>query len=178
MANSATTSHEAFLQQFMRNERSVRAYLRTILASWQDVDEAMQETSMVAWRKYAEFEPNSNFGAWLAIIARFEALKIRRSKHRDRLVFCDRVLDLLEDEGVGDLGHLEQRRRVLERCVERLGDAQRRLLVAAYGSGLKLREVAVKMGRSVEAFYKSVQRLRSALLACSERELEQEQGAS
>jgi RNA polymerase sigma-70 factor, ECF subfamily len=178
MSNSAATNHEAFLQQFMQNERSVRAYIRTILAGWQDVDEAMQETSMVAWRKYGEFDPTSNFGAWLAMIARFEALRIRRSKQRDRLVFSDHVLDLLENEGVDDLEQLEQRRRALERCIERLGDAQRRLLVAAYGSGLKLREVAVKLGQSVEAFYKSIQRLRSALLTCSERELEQEKGAS
>src|SRR5262249_35049699 len=135
-------------------------------------------TSMVAWRKYAEFSPGTNFGAWLAIIARFEALKIRRSKQRDRLVFSDRVMELLESEGADDLDRLEQRRRALERCIERLGDAQRQLLLAAYGSGQKLRDVAAKMGRSVEAFYKSVQRLRSALLACSERELEQEKGAS
>jgi RNA polymerase sigma-70 factor, ECF subfamily len=177
-AMTDTTNHEAFLQQFMRNERSVRAYLRTLLASWEDVDEAMQETSMVAWRKYSDFSPGTNFGAWLAIIARFEALKIRRNKQRDRLVFSDRVLDLLENEGVDDLDRLELRRRVLERCIERLGDAQRQLLLAAYGSGLKLRDVAAKMGRSVEAFYKSIQRLRSALLTCSERELEQEKGAS
>jgi RNA polymerase sigma-70 factor, ECF subfamily len=172
------STHEAFLQQFMRNERSVRAYLRTLLATWEDVDEAMQETSMVAWRKYSEFSPGTNFGAWLAMIARFEALKLRRTKQRDRLVFSERVLDLLENEGVDDLDQLELRRRVLERCIARLGDAQRGLLLAAYGSGLKLRDVAAKMGRSVEAFYKSVQRLRSALLACSERELEQEKGAS
>jgi RNA polymerase sigma-70 factor, ECF subfamily len=178
MSESATSNHEAFLQQFMRHERSVRAYLRTILASWEDVDEAMQESSMVAWRKYSEFDQATNFGAWLAIIARFEALKLRRARRRDRLVFSDRVLDMLENEGLDDLERLEQRRRALERCIQRLDHTQRKMLRAAYGSGLRLREVAVKMGQSVEAFYKSVQRIRSALLACSEKELEQEKGAS
>jgi RNA polymerase sigma-70 factor (ECF subfamily) len=169
-----TTSHEAFLQQFMRNERSVRAYLRALLASWEEVDEAMQETSMVAWRKYSEFDPSTNFGAWLAMIARFEALKLRRSKRRDRLVFSDGLLDLLESEGIEELERLEGRRRALEQCIGRLGESQRQLLQSAYGSGLTLREVAVRFGRSVDGFYKSLQRLRTALLRCSESELEAE----
>lgn len=175
MPNSATTNHEAFLQHFMRNKRSVRAYLRTILASWEDVDEAMQETSMVAWRKYSEFDPHSSFGAWLAIIARFEALKIRRLKHRDRRMFSDQLLELLESEGIREIDELDQRRLALERCMAKLGDAQRQLLLHAYGSGLKLREAAVKAGRSIEAFYKSIQRLRASLLECSQRELEKEE---
>ena len=174
MSETPTANHELFLQQFMRHERSVRAYLRTLLTSWEDVDEAMQEASMVAWRKYVEFDPATNFGAWLAMIGRFEALKFRRTKRRDRLVFTDQVLEMLGNEGIDDLEHLERRRRVLEHCLDRLGTAERQMLQTAYGSGMKLREVAVRLGHSIEAFYKSLQRLRSALLRCADRELERE----
>jgi RNA polymerase sigma-70 factor (ECF subfamily) len=178
MPEMTSSDQQSFLQQFVQHERSVRAYLRTLLSSWEDVDEAMQETSLVAWRKFGEYSPGTNFGTWLAIIARLEALSLRRRRRRDRLLFSDRVLELLENEGIEDLERLQRCRRALERCIQRLSDAQRELLQAAYGSGLKLREVAVKLGRSVDALYKSVQRLRSALLACSEQELEREQATS
>jgi RNA polymerase sigma-70 factor (ECF subfamily) len=166
--------HEAFLQLFMRHERAARAYARTLASSWGDVDDVMQQSSLVAWRKFGEFDQGSNFSAWLATIVRFESLKFRRTKQRDRLVFSEPVLQLLEAEGVEDLDQLEQQRTALQKCLDRLGDAQRQLLKMAYSSGRTLRELAESSGRSVEGFYKTLQRLRAALLKCAQRELTQE----
>lgn len=164
--------HEAFLQLFMRHERPVRAYARTLVASWQDVDDVMQQSSLVAWRKFADFDRDSSFSAWLATIVRFECLKLRRTKQRDRLVFSEPTLQLLEAEGEDEIEQLEHQRTALQHCLERLSDAQRQLLRLAYSSGLSLREVADRTGRSVEAIYKTLQRLRAALLKCAQGEID------
>lgn len=174
MANSETANHELFLQLFVRHERAMRVYARTLLSSWQDVDEAIQEASLVAWRKFGEFEEHSSFSAWLAVIVKYEALKLRRGRQRDRLVFSEEVLQLLENDGADDVELLDRQRAALEKCLEQLHEAQRKTLALAYGSGLKLKEVAERSGYSVEGFYKVLQRLRMALLKCAQRQMTQE----
>jgi RNA polymerase sigma-70 factor (ECF subfamily) len=76
---------------------------------------------------------------------------------------------MLAAEGVEEMEGLESRRRALETCLEKLSPPQRELLSAAYGPGARFNEVAAKVGKSAEAFYKTIQRLRTALLECVER---------
>ena len=87
-------SYEIFVRLFVTHEGRLRGFLRTLLSDWDDVDEVMQETSIIAWRKFAQFDVSTNFMAWAAAIARFEALKHRRKQARDRLVFNDEIFDL------------------------------------------------------------------------------------
>jgi RNA polymerase sigma-70 factor, ECF subfamily len=171
MTDPLSNDHEAFLRLFIQNERGMRIYARTLLNSWQDVDEVMQEASLVAWRKFGQFDPQTNFAAWIGTILRFEALKWLREKRRDRLVFSEAVLQLLAEEGLADFDRLERQRSALEKCIGRLSETHRRLLQLSYGSGRTFREVAEKAGYSIEAFYKVLRRLRAALLKCAEREL-------
>jgi RNA polymerase sigma-70 factor (ECF subfamily) len=171
MPGSQPTDHEVFLRLFLQHEQQVRVYARSLLSSWQDVDEVMQEASLVAWRKFGEFDPHSNFAAWWATIVRYEALKWRRTKQRDHLYFSEQIIQLLAEEGLEELDHLERQRTVLEICFHRLNETHRQLLQLCYGSGRPFREIAKMTGYSVEAFYKVLQRLRSVLLKCVEREL-------
>jgi RNA polymerase sigma-70 factor (ECF subfamily) len=79
--------YEQFVRLLVAHEPHLRSFLRSLLPSWNDVEEAMQETSLTAWRKFDQFEPGSNFLAWTAAIARFEALKQRRTRSRERLAY-------------------------------------------------------------------------------------------
>jgi RNA polymerase sigma-70 factor (ECF subfamily) len=145
-----------------------------LLPAWADVDEVMQETSLVAWRKFERFVPGTNFLAWVATIARFEALDHLRRRGREQLIFSDALADLMAREAVDEADALERERRALDRCLAKLDSAQRELLLLAYQPGARIQEVAVRAGRSVQGYYKSVQRLRARLLACIEGELRRE----
>ena len=91
---------EAFVRLLLEHEPQVRSFLRGLLPTWNDVDEVIQEASLVAWRKFADFEQGTAFGGWFLTIARFEALKHRRRVARTPLVFADDIWDLLEEEAV------------------------------------------------------------------------------
>lgn len=164
--------YDAFVRQFVRSEPALRAFVRTLVTGVDAVDEVMQETSLVAWRKFATFDRKTNFLAWAGTIARFESLKYRRAKARDRHVFSEQVFELLEREGLEELALREAERRALERCLAKLAAVQREILAAAYAPRTALREVAARFGKSSDAFYKIVQRLRSLLLDCLTREFE------
>jgi len=165
--------HEAFVRLLMEHEGRVRGFLRGLLPSWNDVDEVIQQASIVAWRKFSEFDRQTNFGGWLLVIARYEALKHRRRLARSPLVFSEEVWELLANEA--EPAHaaeaIDRRRTALEHCLDKLGAEQRRLLLETHTPGVRLNEIARRAGRSEQAFYKVVQRLRAAVLDCMRGQL-------
>jgi RNA polymerase sigma-70 factor (ECF subfamily) len=175
--DSADAPYEAFVRQFVASEPRLRAFLRSLLPRWDDVDDVLQETSVVAWRKFGQFEAGSSFTNWVFSIGRFEALKHLRHRVRSPLVFSDEVWELLAEEASEEVERLEAERRALAHCLERLEPAQRELLEKSYQPGARFHQVAAQAGRSATAFYKVVQRLRAALLDCIERRLRQEGAA-
>ena len=60
-----TPPYEEFVRLFVAHEGRLRAFIRSLLPTWADVDEVMQETSLVAWRKFGRFERGTNFMAWV-----------------------------------------------------------------------------------------------------------------
>lgn len=149
----------------MEHAPRVRSFLRGLLPSWSEVEEVAQEASLVAWRKFDDFEQGTSFGGWLLTIARFEALKYRRRVARSPLVFVDDVWDLLAEEASGGGGQ-QIRRRYLEGCLEKMDISKRELLLKVHSPGVVMREVALQAGKSEQAFYKIIQRLRAVLLDC------------
>lgn len=160
--------HEAFVRLLMEHESRVRGFLRGLLPSWNDVDEVMQSASVVAWRKFSEFDRQTNFGGWLLTIARYEALKHRRRLARSPLIFSEQVWELLADEA--EPAHAAEailrRQAALEHCLGKLRAEQRLLLLEAHTPGVRLNEIARRAGRSEQAFYKLIQRLRAAMVDC------------
>ncbi len=164
-ASNHDERYEAFVRLLVEHEPRVRSFLRGLLPSWHEVEEVTQEASLIAWRKFDDFEGGTSFGGWLLTIARFEALKYRRRVARSPLVFADDVWDLLAEEASGE--EVQQiRRRHLEDCLGKLERSKRELLLTVHSPGVVMRQVALQSGKSEQAFYKVIQRLRAVVLAC------------
>lgn len=166
--------YEEYVRLFVAHETRVRAFLRSLLPAWADIDEVMQETSLVAWRKFDRFERGTSFMAWVATIARFEALDHLRRRGREHLIFSNSVVEAMTAETEREGDSLERERHALESCLAKLADAQRELLLLSYQPGARLNDVAARAGKSVQGFYKTIQRLRARLLDCIEGELKQQ----
>jgi RNA polymerase sigma-70 factor (ECF subfamily) len=164
-ASNDDERYEAFVRLLVEHEPSVRSFLRGLLPTWHDVEEVTQEASLIAWRKFDDFEDGTSFGGWLLTIARFEALKYRRRVARSPLVFADDVWELLADEASEEEVQTI-RRRHLEDCLGQLERSKRELLLKVHSPGVIMRQVALQSGKSEQAFYKVIQRLRAVVLAC------------
>ncbi len=173
-AAASDADYEVFVRLLVEHEPRMRAYLRSLLPTWPDVEEVMQNASLVAWRKFSTFESGTSFGGWLLTIARFEALKHRRNVARSPLVFSDEVWELLANETESDADAHSVRRDALERCLGKLPANQRELVLKAYAPGAHLKEIARQAGSSEQAFYKTMRRLRAALLECISRTMAEE----
>lgn len=157
--------YEAFVRLLVEHEPRVRLFLRGLLPTWHEVEEVTQEASLIAWRKFDDFEGGTSFGGWLLTIARFEALKYRRRVARSPLVFADDVWNLLAEKARGEEVQAI-RRQHLELCLAKLKPSQRDLLLNVHAPGVVMREVALQSGKSEQAFYKVIQRLRAVVLTC------------
>lgn len=166
MGASEDQRYEDFVRMFTRHEPQLRAFVRSLLPAWNDVDEVMQETSLVLWRKWNDFDPDSDFMKWGCVVARFEVLKHRRRMARDRHVFAADLIELLAEEGSDELESLHAQRKALEHCLKELPENQRRLVMTAYAPGRTIKEAASEAGKSATALYKTLNRIRTALLEC------------
>ncbi len=169
-ASNDDDRYEAFVRLLVEHEPRVRSFLRGLLPTWYDVEEVAQEASLIAWRKFDSFEEGTAFGGWLLTIARFEALKYRRRVARSPLVFTDEVWELLAEEASGEEAQ-QIRRRHLEVCLEKLESSKRDLLLQVHTHGVVMRKVAEESGKSEQAFYKVIQRLRAVVLDCVLKEI-------
>src|SRR5688500_9451024 len=134
--------YESFVRALALAEPRLRAFLRPLVRTADDLDEVMQQTCVVLWRKYAAFEAGSDFAAWACVVARFEVLKFRRAKARDRHLFSEELLALLADEGAAELERRERERRALAGCVELLPPRQRELVARCYAAGVSIKQAA------------------------------------
>lgn len=166
-------SYEQFVQLFARHEPGLRWFLRSLLPTWEHADEVMQQTCLVLWRKFDDFEPGTDFGRWSCTVARFEVLKFRRKMARDRLVFDEGLIGRLADEAIEESPRAERERQALGRCLEKLQSRQRELVCAFY-SGKKIKDIAEQTGRTATALYKALRRIREALLQCIVSTLEED----
>lgn len=167
--------YEDFVSLFTCHEPALRAFVRSLVFTWDDADEVMQNTGLVLWRKFDTFDPDTDFMRWACVVARFEVLAWRRDKARDRHVFDEGLVNLLAEEAADEHEVLAQERRALRVCLQKLPEKQRRIVMAAYEPGVRLNQVAAKLGKTATAFYKILNRSRSGLLKCIEGQLLREE---
>lgn len=163
--------YRVFTRLFARHAGALRCFVRTLLPTWDDVDEVMQDVSIAAWTKFERFDPQTDFARWAATIARYEVLNYRRTKARDRLVFDEDLIRLLADECQEEFAQSEQERRALDGCLDKLPIDQRELVLRVYAAGQKIKPIAEEVGVSPNALYKTLGRLRLILLRCIEETL-------
>ncbi len=170
MGESADRQAE-FLKHFLTHQDDIRAVIGSLVRDRTACDDVFQETALVLWRRFEQYDPARSFGAWARGIAVHKAFhhfdRTRRAPAPLDPGVIERVLevyDRTEDDG-------EALRAALQTCLRKLPERSRHLLELRYGQALKLREMAVQLGRKLDAVHKAVSRLRDRLRACIEREM-------
>ena len=162
---------ELFVRLIIRHDRPIRAFLRGLLPTAADVDEVMQEVSVIAWRKFGQLNDPNAFRRWVCVIARYEVLMYRRKKARDRLVLGDEIEQLIAEEGLEELDLRQQQLEALEGCLGKLPKDRKQLVLHVYAAEHPMKTVAEQIGKTPEALYKLLSRVRRQLHQCVEHAL-------
>src|SRR4051812_23815388 len=162
-----------FLRLFLKNERRVYAYVLTLLPHRADADDVLQEASLVMWDKFDPGQPPDDFAAWGCRIAYFKVLDFYKKGHRGKVRFSQALLERVAETAVEQAGtlQLDACRDALAGCLQKLSPRDRDLLARRFTPGATTRSTSEAVGRSVEAVYKALARVRQALFECTQRTL-------
>src|SRR5205085_1851052 len=96
-------------------------YIHSLVRDLNDADDLFQQTTLILWKKFAEFDRARSFFSWACGVARFEVANFLRSRSRQQLYFSDE-LNLLLIEAHEELRHdeIEERRAALAKCSAKL----------------------------------------------------------
>ena len=158
--------HERFLTEYNPVHPRLLGYLISLVGNRHDAEDVLQRTSITLWRKFDQYEPDTNFFAWAATVAFYEARNFQRLAIHTRIRFDDDLLALIADERVADLSHQEPRRLALGQCLASLSDSNRALLEAVYIDNADIGELARQSGRAPQTFYNRLNTLRRTLARC------------
>jgi RNA polymerase sigma-70 factor (ECF subfamily) len=123
-----------------------------------------------SWRKY---DPTRQFGPWARCIAKRVCMDALRKQRREPLLLGDEAIEQLGVlvESFGTQGELEERKEALRDCMQKLSEANQKLVQYRYFERLPNPDIALRVGKSVKALYAAYSRLHTLLADCVERTL-------
>lgn len=170
---------DLFIALFTKHQFRVYGYILTLIPSTTDADEVLQETSITAWSKFAEFTPGTDFVAWVCRIAHFKVLKLFNERRNDRLRFGEEFMSRVSQVAERHSDEFELRQQSLANCVQSLPARDRELVVECYASdGIPKKELAKRLGRPATSIYRSLARIHGILLDCIRRQIDREERLS
>src|SRR5438270_354535 len=90
MATDDTTPTAVEFAALLRREQTrLYNYIHSLVRDLNDADDLFQQTTLVLWKKFGEFDPARSFFAWACGVARLEVANFLRSRGRQRLYFSD-----------------------------------------------------------------------------------------
>lgn len=166
--------HEEFVALYVEHQVAIRSFVRTLLPDPVDAEDVMQTASLTMWRRFEQYQPGTSFRNWAFQVAKFTAMKHVARKARDRHRFSEATINMLAEHVEQQDERLAGHRRALEHCVELLGGDDRQVLAVCYSTGVTLKEFAAQLGRTPNALYKQLGRIRAVLVDCVQRRLNAE----
>ena len=158
-----------------QHQRQIFGYIHALVPNRADAEDILQETSLVICEKFDDFREGTDFVAWACQIAWWNVRRARQKYARSKVVFDDDVVEAISHTAVNMIPKLDGRHDALAHCLAKLHPRDRDLLLTRYEPGAGGVEAAAqRSGRSMEAAYKALARLRKLLHDCVSQRLSTE----
>ena len=167
--NPLTPPSVDFLSHVTRAQRSLYAFILTLVRQPADAEDVLQETNAVLWQQADAFDSTREFMPWALRIAQLQAMAHLKRQQRVPGTFDGALLAVLADEAIAEAVELDPRRRALTECLQKLPEHQRELIATRYEPGRSVSELARRSGKTPKAMSEALRRIRRTLLDCIER---------
>jgi RNA polymerase sigma-70 factor (ECF subfamily) len=157
-----------------RHQRQIYGYIMALIPSRHDADDILQETGLVVCSKFDDFVEGTDFVAWACQIAWWQVRAARQKFARSKVIFDDDVLEAAAPQFALMAREVDARHEALGNCLQKLHPRDRELVLTRYERGHGVEEAAKRSGRSMEAAYRALNRIRKLLADCVTYQLSQE----
>lgn len=165
-------AQQRFLRHFLAHEREVFRTVAAIVPNVEDARDVVQQVALALWERFAEYDPARPFAPWACAFAVNLARQWLTRHQRWQALLNAGLADELVRRREELLPEMDSRFRHLENCMNKLADDQRGLIEGYYQKRVSVESLAMEAGRTQEAVYKMLQRLRAALRSCIERSIQ------
>src|SRR5689334_25139454 len=83
----------AFSELVSAHRSRVFGYIYAMLHNMSDAEDIYQQTTLLMWQKFADFQPGTDFGSWALRIAYYNIKNFQRSTRRHHVFFSDDVME-------------------------------------------------------------------------------------
>jgi RNA polymerase sigma-70 factor, ECF subfamily len=160
---------EMFLELYAACERKLYVYIAALSGNPLEAHDILQDTALILWQKYDQFQRAGDFFAWARGIARYRVLRYRQMHAAEAMTLEPATLEAVAVR----LERFDHERHrlyadALPGCIEGLSPADRELLHVRYASDMSLKSLAIHTNRSENALSQSLRRIRRLLRQCVE----------
>jgi RNA polymerase sigma-70 factor, ECF subfamily len=163
--------HDQFLLLFLRYEADLRGFLRSVVLDPHVREDLFQECALILWRQFGDYDPRQSFGAWARGIAANKLKQRRQADQRFPVAFSPETIQALLEAFAQNECVDTARGEALHECVAALPEPSRQILRWRYEQNWSCDQIAGQTGRTLEAIYRALSRLRESLETCIQRKL-------
>lgn len=165
---------EIFVRVYSESQDRILRFIHTLVPNRSDAEDVLQETSVLLWRKWPQYDRDRDFVKWACGIARLEVFRMLRKKGRHTLLLNEAVLNEIADVAIHAIcaqRKLDASTDALRECLETLKPQDRQLLVMRYHQDQTVQQVATACGRPLSTVHDLLVKIRMRLLRCVKHRL-------
>jgi RNA polymerase sigma-70 factor (ECF subfamily) len=165
-SHQETEGRKRLMMLMTRHQRQIFSYIYTMVPRRHDAEDLLQETSLIVCEKFHEFREGTDFVAWACQIAYWRVRYSRQKFARSKVIFDQDIIDAVAQTAGEMVRELDDRHEALSHCLQKLPLRDRDLVLTRYEPGNGVEAAARRSGRSMDAAYKALTRIRKLLFDC------------
>ncbi len=169
---------ERFMQLWTGAQPAVSNYIRAVVRDAAAAKDVLQETALVLFRKFAEYDGKRPFLGWALGVARFQVLGFHRDAARSFLTFDPDLFERFTAQWAASAPVAEARAGALQACLGRLAARARKVVQMRYFEGLTAVDIAERTESNGAAVRVMLQRIREQLRECIARQMDAERSVT
>ena len=150
----------------VKHQRRIFSYIYTMVPNREDSEDLLQETCLTICEKFTDFKEGTNFLAWACQIAFWKVRAARKKYATAKVIFNQDLMDTVSDTMFEMAKELDVRHESLNACLYKLNERDRTMIITRYEPGCNAQTASDVCGRSIQATYKALSRIRKVLFDC------------
>lgn len=167
---------ERFMQLWTTAQPAVAGYIRAVMRDGDASKDVLQETALVLFRRFAEYDGQRPFLGWALGVARFQVLGFRRDAARSFLTFDTDLFERFTEQWAAAAPVSDRRSGALQECLKALAGRARDVVHWRYFEDLSAEEIARRSASNGASVRVMLQRIRAQLRECVVRRMQTEGG--
>jgi RNA polymerase sigma-70 factor, ECF subfamily len=161
--------HKRFLRLYTPVQSALLRYVCTLHPNFSEVEDILQDVVVVAWEKFPEYESAESeydFASWIFGVARYKILHSKRKFMRSNRLLEEAQDHLAQQYAVDFAGEAIERQQALARCIRKLSDKHRTLVIKRYFEKVSCFDLAEQLQQTDTQIRSQLYRLRGILRNC------------